>query len=158
MNEIYEFIREKYVGRWNEFLHQISRFSSPEEEKTFDWVRRQMIGSTEYFVLLHILWAARLRDEDRAGLSLHTITERCQRLRALSDGIIANNVQFLAKNGLLEASVGERPAPILVEGPYRLKDACLAAFDQYSSEFLPMREAFKARLQQKFHLLAAPRQ
>ena len=125
MPQIYEFLRTRYLGLWNGFLDRISQRAVPDDEDdTPDTVLRAMLGSTEYFVLLHTLWIARLRGEDRAGLSVHTIFEGCRRIRALSETIIISHIDFLRRNRLLA----------IAEHGVRLADECWPTFQQFGTE------------------------
>ena len=140
-NEVFEFMRTKYVPLWNSFLDALAVATKPENSAP---MRKELVGSAEYFVLLHVLWAARLRGGNSKQLSQHAILQRCHRVRALSEVILRGCIELLQENGLIEEE----------KGRHSLSASCVPAYEAYGVRFLQMRSELKSHLRGAFPALA----
>ncbi|HEY1747794.1 MAG TPA: hypothetical protein VGG11_13665 [Xanthobacteraceae bacterium] len=134
----YHFVQAKYAPYWNELLRQISEVALPEEGQSVGSLYAEMVGSTEIYLILHIMWSVRLRNEDRDGVGLAGIAERVRRVRPLSDQVVNTYLQLLKINGLL-----------LGDEHYRLSESSFAILEQSVHKLLVMKVAAKEYLEKQ---------
>jgi hypothetical protein len=146
--EIYAFMWESYIPLWINVLRKLSLLAviNPDSKQDNNTIFNEMVGTTEYFVVLLMFWDAQLKEEDTDGFDVRVIARRCRTTRELTDAIIKRCVTFLAGVQILEGK--ER---------FRLNTRCESAFEEYAEGFVGLQEKLRAQLVEQFPVFKALR-
>lgn len=143
MRVLYDFGRTTLFTEWVTLLTRLARESPLVQAR--DAFEHDMVGSSEYFVLLLALWELKLLNDDDEGyrremlLSLHRFTRQSR------DTVLKRCVDQLTKHKVLE----QVPLPDQ-EPHYRLSRRHDAAFEVFGNELASFRSALRSQLEKAF--------
>jgi hypothetical protein len=143
MNEIYNFMVDKYIREWEDFLTQIARVSIKGKTGSETPIVGELQGSSEYFVLLLKLWEARLNGDDKRGFTIEQLQNLHPRVMIISANDMQRHTLYLKGLGLLSEIGKEHNGNV----QYALVDKFYPSFERYGPVFSVMRGLLKNHLQ-----------
>lgn len=137
---IYRFASKTFIVDWPAGITDLVNLtvSAASDENLV----KSMVGSSEYFTLIHTLWLAKLRSEDLAGFSRQRLKKRVGRIRSSQTGKWDECIEVLASHGILETV---RPDHL------RLGDRQAQALSGYGAKLI----TYRSRLRQEIEELSS---
>ena len=103
MRSIYKFMLENYIGLWEGLLRQIASRAISDEDDA-ERFAGELVRSTEFFILLHVMWERTLDSRADAYFDQEQIWEWCRQVREIEDGFHLEHLERLTGVGILLAS------------------------------------------------------
>jgi hypothetical protein len=142
MGVLYEFGKDTFMDYWGKLLKKLASNSSIPGRTIRDAFFDEMLGSTEYFVLLFSLWEMRLIGDDDEGyrkemlLSLHLFT------RHVGDTALLDCVDQLIRHQVLEEVSNKEEEP-----HYRLAARHEEVFVAFGKELVTFRGLLLSKIE-----------
>jgi hypothetical protein len=136
MATIYEFATKTFINDWPAGITALVSLSGSAAVRKK--LHKEMIASSEYFALIHILWRAKLQDEDSEGFTRDRIRRRAGRIRSAEDVRWDECIDILAAHEVLES---------VSEECLRLGDAQAQALSDYGSKLITYRSRLRSDLE-----------
>ena len=137
MAATYSFMVKTYVPTWTNLLRDIALELAPLNGKDTAKVQQTLTASSEYFILLHVLWARRMEGDDLAGLTRARLGGKSNFSRPMKGPTFETCLKFL---------IG---AYIVLRTPsktFRLNGRLERLFEAYAKALIPMRIQLESEL------------
>jgi len=136
MQKTFEFVVTKYLPNWSELLEHISVHSAALGKTGKGAIKKKLLASTEYFILLHCLWEASLQRGGIREVSLKRLKASADFARPIKLSKFTTCILFLESQNVV------RRKAELVQLDARLD----IFFDEYAVKFVEMRPMLRDHL------------